>query len=156
MPKKSPFASYECRLQLRDCGTHRVMLACHAPPRCFAESRTYKRRVFLGLRLFNKSIYEFLGYMLYTIPPIIRFITVHFSLSLFFYSFVCTILFLIVYYSIVFTPCPYSVYCVFCVFCVFFDQAFGCYTAINVCKYQPVFYSFTADPVKALHFAILF
>ena len=39
----------------------------------------------------------------------------------------CTILFLFVYYSILFTSCPYFVYC------VFVDPAFGCYTSINVC-----------------------
>ena len=44
----------------------------------------------------------------------------------------CTILFLFVYYSIMFTSCLYFVYCVFC---VFFDPAFGCYTAINVCEF---------------------
>ena len=48
--------------------------------------------------------------------PIIRFIIAHFSLSLFFYSFMCTILFLFVCYSILFTSCPYFVYCVFVYF----------------------------------------
>ena len=56
------------------------------------------------------------GYKLYTILPIIKHIIVHFSLSLFFYSFMCTILFICVYYSILFTSCPYFVYCVFVYF----------------------------------------
>ena len=61
--------------------------------------------------------------------PIIRFIIVHFSLSLFLFIYVYNfVLFCVLFYSVYFM----SLFCV-CVFCVFFDPAFGCYTAINVC-----------------------
>ena len=70
--------------------------------------------------------------MLYTILPIIRFIVVHFSLSLFLFTYVYNfVLICVLFYSIYFM----SLFCLLyiCVFCVFLDPAFGCYTAINVC-----------------------
>ena len=61
--------------------------------------------------------------------PIIRFIIVHFSLSLFLSIYVYNfVLICVLFYSVYFM----SLFCVSCI-CVFFDPAFGYYTAINVC-----------------------
>ena len=77
--------------------------------------------------------------MLYTIPPIIRFIVVHFSLSLFLFIYVYNfVLIYVLFYSVYFM----SLFCVLyiCVFCVFVDRAFGCYTSINVCMLTKVMF----------------